>query len=156
MRNRVMATALITGAVLSMGWAVDAYAFELLPRPDWCEEGVIVEVGTFSVEPHVLLRIRDDDKCPPEGPILKEGECGQFDDDYTIGKEKARLACGHFTHKQPFGTDIGSIMVIVTHPEDFPDSDHAAAYSIDSGIAGICLLCEARDTVTPETPDEDQ
>lgn len=155
MRQRVLALTLAAGGALSVGFAAELQAFEILPGPDWCENGVMVEVGTFSVAPHALERMRDDDECPPDGDPLKEGECGQFDDDYDIGTEKSSTSCAHFKRKQPVGSDIGSVIAIVTHPENFPDPLHGDEYSIESGVAGICVRCEASDTVDPVTGDED-
>ncbi len=123
----------------------------LMPSPEWCTDGVPTPVATFSISPQVLIAIRDADVCPPGEPILKEGECGQFDDDYSIGEKSAQLNCAQYALRPIHGSDIGSVIAVATHPTEFLDPLHRDRYRVEMGIAGMCLRCEPR-PVTPVPP----
>lgn len=117
-----------------------------LPDANWCADGRIVTVASFTLHPSILISERDrcglrDDAYT--GDNRGSRECGQFDDDYDLGVRSSGALCGRYS-ANPLGPgDIGSVIAIITSPDSYLHSDHHRLYRAEDGLAGHCVRCEA-------------
>jgi hypothetical protein len=132
-----------TGLALCLSLACGALsAHDELPHPVWCAGGTMQQVGSFSFTPQMLEAQAALTTCPTGGGGQRN--CGQFDDDYKRGYDASQAFCHAYSRPRLIGevADAGSVIVIVTYPLSFTSEEHHAAYSITSGLQGVCMRCE--------------
>lgn len=132
---------LVSGACLAHGE---------LPNAEWCEGGTIRVVATVHLSGAALLDPRN--RCAPAGPgatsSARRKECGQFDDDYSIGSGVAALQCG--VHAWPVtDSDVGTVLFIPEGPASYLADDHHARFHASEGLWGSCVRCESIPRIRP-------
>lgn len=125
-----------------------------LPTAQWCEAGTPVEVASFRFSPSALLRPADGgDSCPvgsdASAPLAKN--CGQFDDDYKHALGTCQHYCDGFRRVRGRDeiADAGSVIPLVSAPASFLSETHHRDYTLNQGLSGICVRCEARSIAPP-------
>lgn len=116
-----------------------------LPTAEWCEGGRITVVATVQLSGAALLDPRN--RCAPAGDGATYKECGQFDDDYSIGSGVAALQCA--VHAWPVANgDVGTVLFVPEGPASYLGDDHHAQFRGAEGLWGSCVRCES----SPRTP----
>ena len=132
-----LAVALVTPACFAHGE---------LPEPEWCADGRPVAVASFELFAENLIDLRD--QCSTDSASTKRGpstkECGQFDDDYDIGRRTAMATCSAYEAARIGPGDIGSVIVLVDSPSTYLDDAHHDLYRVEQGLVGTCVRCESR------------
>jgi hypothetical protein len=118
-----------------------------LPTQNWCIEGEVVAVAEFEFFPRLLMQQRDELRSAltaaiNEDPSLRD--CGVFDDDYDIGRTSAVAHCSQYATSDGSGSDIGTVLPLVSTPQTYLSKDHHDVYSLTQGLSGTCVRCEAR------------
>ena len=149
-----------------------AAAHQPLPRVDWCSgHGETIEVvGEFHFSRAVLESYKTclrngtcvlpnravtnqnavsahevtDEKGEVGMPICRSAkDCGETNDDWSIGTRVANNFCGSYrTARTSPTSDVGTVILHITAPSTYNAANHHASYSIISGLAGQCLRCE--------------
>jgi len=128
-----------------------------LPTPAWCEGGDPREVASFSFGGDALSFTRDaepDGESKSTGVIIcadgkspdQSKNCGQFDDDYKRGGDAGHRYCNGFKRPRRPGevADAGTVVTLVTEPASFLGPTHHSDYTLNQGLAGVCVRCESR------------
>ena len=158
-------------SVLISFFVGQAAAHQPLPRIDWCSgHGVKIEiVGQFHFSRAVLESYKTclrnstcvlptraatnqdevsgldltDEKGERGMPICRSAkDCGETNDDWTLGTRVANNFCGSYrTARTNLTSDVGTVIFHVIAPDSYNAANHHASYSIVSGLTGQCLRC---------------
>ncbi len=143
--------------ILSLGVG-QASAHKPLPRADWCSGSgeQIVVVGDFQfsgVELADFQACLADGSCPLRPDVISSlpscrvnslKDCGETNDDWSTSTKKAAQHCGHYQVPNNTGSDIGTIFFHVTSPAVYNSTFHHDGYSLQAGLIGQCLRCDAK------------
>lgn len=129
-------------AAAGLFWQASARAHSELPDADWCSRGVPTPVAQFEIFPATLRAERErEQQCSAGKSSAKT--CGQFDDDYGTGRRSAARLCDAHAAARIGPGDIGSVIAVVESPSSYLHPDHHDLYSVDEGLSGLCVRCEA-------------
>ena len=84
-----------------------------------------------------------DEKGEPGMPVCRSAkDCGETNDDWTLGTRVATSFCSSYqTPRTSLTSDVGAVILHVTAPRNYNAANHHASYSIISGLTGQCLRC---------------
>ncbi|MCL2916069.1 hypothetical protein L2725_20210 [Shewanella corallii] len=114
---------------------------------EWCEGGRVVLLGKFTLHGNQLQRyanyVEENGVCPGGDDGVSTKTCGQFDDEYGVGRSASSNLCSQFAYRVGRGDD-GTVKPIFYEPASFRDGDpnHHELYSVKQGVVFACGLCE--------------
>ncbi len=150
-----MTRAFCLAAILTL-FCGQAAAHSELPSAQWCETGTPVEVASFRFSPAALLSpAAGGTSCPADagGSTPQAKNCGQFDDDYKHAMTTCQHYCDSFRRERRPNeiADAGSVIPLVSAPASFLSASHHRDYTLNQGLEGVCVRCEARAVAPPRS-----